>query len=64
MLLITFFNQGVNFAADAIASGAGLLNKVYVRPEIFVLSGTISSAINFIFGLLPLLSYLAAKTSC
>jgi ABC-type polysaccharide/polyol phosphate export permease len=54
VLLITFFNQGVNFAADAIASGAGLLNKVYVRPEIFALSGTISSAINFIFGLIPL----------
>lgn len=54
VLLITFFNQGVNFAADAIASGAGLLNKVYVRPEIFAFSGTISSAINFIFGLIPL----------
>lgn len=54
VLLITFFNQGVNFAADAISGGAGLLNKVYVRPEIFALSGTISSAINFIFGLIPL----------
>jgi ABC-type polysaccharide/polyol phosphate export permease len=54
VLLSTFFNQGVNFAADAVAGGAGLLNKVYVRPEIFALSGTISSAINFIFGLVPL----------
>ena len=54
VLLSTFFNQGVNFAADAISGGAGLLNKVYVRPEIFALSGTISSAINFIFGLIPL----------
>ena len=54
VLLSTFFTQGVNFAADAISGGAGLLNKVYVRPEIFALSGTISSAINFIFGLIPL----------
>ena len=54
VLLSTFFNQGVNFAADAVSNGAGLLNKVYVRPEIFALSGTISSAINFIFGLVPL----------
>jgi len=54
VLMSTFFNQGVNFAADAVAGGAGLLNKVYVRPEIFAMSGTISSAINFIFGLIPL----------
>lgn len=54
VLLSTFFNQGVNFAADAISGGAGLLNKVYVRPEIFAMSGTISSSINFIFGLIPL----------
>lgn len=54
VLLSTFFTQGVNFAADAVAGGAGLLNKVYVRPEIFALSGTISSSINFIFGLIPL----------
>lgn len=54
VLLSTFFTQGVNFAADAISGGAGLLNKVYVRPEIFALSGTISSSINFIFGLIPL----------
>ena len=54
VLLSTFFNQGVNFAADAVAGGAGLLNKVYVRPEIFAMSGTISSSINFLFGLIPL----------
>ena len=41
-------------AADSIASGAGVLTKVYVRPEIFAFSATISSAINFLFGLIPL----------
>ena len=54
VLLSTFFNQGVNFAADAVTKDDSLFTKVYVRPEIFSLSGTISSAINFIFGLIPL----------
>ena len=54
VLLSTFFNQGVNFAANSIANGSELFSKVYVRPEIFALSGTISSSINFAFGLIPL----------
>jgi len=54
VLTITLFNQGLTMAADSIASGAGVLTKVYVRPEIFALSATISSAINFLFGLIPL----------
>ena len=40
--------------ADAIATGAGVLTKVYVRPEIFAASASISSAINFLIGLVPL----------
>jgi ABC-type polysaccharide/polyol phosphate export permease len=51
---MTLFNQGLTMAADSIASGAGVLTKVYVRPEIFAFSATISSAINFLFGLIPL----------
>ena len=54
VLTITLFNQGLTMAADSIASGAGVLTKVYVRPEIFAFSATISSAINFLFGLIPL----------
>ena len=54
VLLITLFNQGLTMGADAIASGAGVLTKVYVRPEIFAVSASISSAINFIIGLAPL----------
>jgi ABC-2 type transport system permease protein len=54
VLMMTLFNQGLTIAADAIASGAGVLTKVYVRPEVFAFSATISSAINFIFGLVPL----------
>lgn len=54
VLTMTFFNQGLNMAADAVAMGAGVLTKVYVRPEIFAFSATISSAINFLFGLVPM----------
>ncbi len=54
ILLVTFFNQGLNAAADSIANGSGLLNKQYVRPEIFAISGSVASAVNFCFGLIPL----------
>ena len=56
---MSLFNQGLTMAADAIASGAGVLTKVYVRPEIFAFSATISAAINFFFGLIPLTLVLA-----
>ena len=58
VLIITFFNQGLSAAADSIASGSGVLTKVYVRPEIFAFSATISSAINFCIGLIPLTAVL------
>jgi ABC-type polysaccharide/polyol phosphate export permease len=54
VLLMTFFNQGLTMAADSVAGGSGILTKVYVRPEVFAVSATISSAINFCFGLVPL----------
>jgi ABC-2 type transport system permease protein len=59
VLLITLFNQGLTMGADAIASGAGVLTKVYVRPEIFAASASISSGINFLIGLVPLTVVLA-----
>jgi len=59
VLLMTLFNQGLTMGADSVASGAGVLTKVYVRPEIFAFSATISSAINFLFGLVPLTFVLA-----
>ena len=59
VLLITLFNQGLTLGADAISTGAGVLTKVYVRPEIFAASASISSAINFLIGLVPLTIVLA-----
>jgi len=58
VLLMTLFNQGLTMGADSVARGAGVLTKVYVRPEIFALSSTISSAINFFLGLAPLTAVL------
>ena len=54
VLLMAFFNQGMTMGADSVATGAGVLTKVYVRPEIFAASSAISSAINFIIGMIPM----------
>ncbi len=59
VLIITLFNQSLTIGADAIATGAGVLTKVHVSPEIFAASASISSAINFLIGLLPLTVVLA-----
>ncbi len=54
VLLMNFFNQAFMQATDSIASGMGILQKVYVRPHIFALASAISNSINFILGLFAL----------
>ena len=54
VLLVTFFTQGFNQAADSIAQGSGILMKIYVPPQVFAFAGAISNAVNFIFGLFAL----------
>ncbi len=54
VLLITFFNQGFNQAADSIALGSGILMKIYVPPQVFAFAGAVSNAANFCFGLFAL----------
>ena len=54
VLLITFFNQGFNQAADSIALGSGILMKIYVPPQVFAFAGAVSNAVNFCFGLFAL----------
>jgi ABC-2 type transport system permease protein len=54
VLLMTFFNQAFLQATESIASGIGILQKIYVRPHIFAVASTISNSINFIFGLFAL----------
>ena len=54
VLLITFFTQGFNQAADSIAQGSGILMKIYVPPQVFAFAGAVSNAVNFCFGLFAL----------
>jgi ABC-2 type transport system permease protein/lipopolysaccharide transport system permease protein len=54
VLIVIFFQQGFNQAADAIAQGAAILMKVYVPPQIFAFAGAVSNAFNFSFGLIAL----------
>ena len=54
VLLITFFIQGFNQAADSIALGSGILMKIYVPPQVFAFAAAVSNAVNFCFGLFAL----------
>lgn len=54
VILITFFTQGFNQAADSLTQSAPILSKVYVQPQVFAFAGAISNAINFVFGLVAL----------
>ncbi len=54
VLLVTFFTQGFNQAADSIGQGAGILMKIYVPPQVFAFAGAVSNAVNFCFGLFAL----------
>ena len=54
ILFITFFNQAFIQATESIASGMGILQKVYVRPHVFAFASTISNSVNFILGLFAL----------
>lgn len=54
VLVVTFFTQGFNQAADSIAQGSGILMKIYVPPQVFAFAGAVSNAVNFCFGLIAL----------
>ena len=55
VLIMTFFNQAFMGAAESISSGIGILQKVYVKPQVFAVAAAISNAINFLLGLFALL---------
>lgn len=54
VLVLTFFNQGFSQAADSLTAAYGILSKVYVPPQTFAFSGSISNAVNFLFGCIAL----------
>jgi ABC-type polysaccharide/polyol phosphate export permease len=54
VILVSFFSQGFNQSAESIALGAPILMKIYIPPQVFALSGALSNAVNFGFGLIAL----------
>jgi ABC-type polysaccharide/polyol phosphate export permease len=55
VLVLTFFNQGFNQAADSLTSSYGIISKVYVPPQVFAFAGSISNAVNFMLGCIALI---------
>ncbi len=51
---MTFFNQAFMQATESIAGTMGLLQKVYVKPQVFSFASAIANSINFIIGLVAL----------
>lgn len=60
ILAVTYFQQGVAMTAASMASSAGILTKVYVPPVVFAFSAACAGAVNFLFGIVPLLVIQAA----
>jgi ABC-2 type transport system permease protein len=54
VLVITFFNQSLTMISDSITGNSNIFTKMYVRPEMFAIAAAIAAAINFGFGLFPL----------
>ena len=55
VLAVTYFQQGISMTAASMATSAGMLTKVYVPPVVFAFSAACAGAVNFMFGLVPLL---------
>ena len=56
VLIITFFNQSLTMVSDSIMGNASVFTKMYVRPEMFAIAASLAAAINFLFGLIPLVA--------
>jgi ABC-type polysaccharide/polyol phosphate export permease len=57
LLVVTYFQQGVALTASSIAASANLLTKVHLPPVIFAFAAACSGAVNFVFGLAPLIVF-------
>jgi ABC-2 type transport system permease protein len=54
VLVVLYFQQGVQMSGASMVSSAGILTKVYAPPVVFALAAASAGALNFIFGLVPL----------
>lgn len=57
VLIVLFFQQGVDMVSSSIVQNTGVLKKVYVPAELFSLSAGLAAAVNLAFGLIPLLIF-------
>jgi ABC-2 type transport system permease protein len=57
VILIIFFQQGVETVASSIVLNTPVLSKVYVPAEAFALSAGLAAAINLVLGAIPLLVF-------
>ncbi len=55
IILFNFFGESIGLGLSSILDNAHLINKVYMPKEIYPLSRVLSSAINLVISLLPLL---------
>lgn len=57
ILAVTFFQQGLTMTAASMVGSASMLTKVYVPPIVFAVSAACTGAVNFLFGLVPLIIF-------
>lgn len=55
IVCFSFFNEVTNMCLQSISSNANLIKKVYIPKYIFPLSRAISSSVNLVISLIPLL---------
>lgn len=56
LTIVNFFSQGIVAAGSSLVNSRGILTKVFVPPEIFAMSASLSGAVNFAIMLIPLLA--------
>lgn len=54
VLLVSFVTEGLLEGATALRAGEGVVTKVHVPAEAFVLAAVAAAGVNFLIGLLPL----------
>jgi len=57
VVLVLFFQQGVEMVSTAVVLNADVLRKVYVPAEIFSVSAGLAGAVNLALGMIPLLLF-------
>ena len=59
IILFNYFSEATNLGMQSIVGNAGLITKVYIPKYIFPISKVLSSAINLVISLIPLLIMMA-----